>query len=189
MSLAARPVYNGRMPRGRTNSQYPLAERKKRAFELFLQGRSKLDVAEEIGVSEDTAHRYHAQYEEQIREEAEANPRLLLNYLENTIRALQENELIRSRAWERYEGSTSDTIKAQMLNIALKAQSERAKLFGLLGVKQEFFAHVQRVQHLQTRLIEFMRTELCDADRIKLERLLEDHVTADGPSMPALQAG
>lgn len=177
------------MPRGSTASPYTLQERKRRANEMFLQGRSKSEVAEALDISDDTAYRYYAAYEEQIQAEAAANPRLLLNYLENTIRALQENELVRSRAWERYEESTSDTIKAQMLNIALKAQSERSKLFGLLGVKQEYFAHVQRIQALQSRMIDFMRTELCDADRLKLERMLEGFVTDEAPpAVPALTA-
>lgn len=160
------------MGRGTTTSPYTLGERKIKAFEMLLQGHTVGEVAEELVVSQDTASRYKKKFEEDLKEQAAANPNLLRNYLENTVRSLEELDMVRRRAWDRYEETQSDSIRAQMLNIALKAQSERSKLFGLFGVKQEYYIHVQQVHLVQQRLLQFMQRELCSEDRQKLERYL-----------------
>lgn len=178
------------MGAGATASPYRLGERRRRAFELFLQGQTVSEVAEELRISLNTAIRYKKRYEGELAEQAAANPSLLRNHLENTVRALNELDLVRRKAWDSYEGSTSDQTRAQMLNIALKAQSERAKLFGLFGVKQEYFAHVQQVNLIQQRLLSFMARELCAEDRTKLELYITTELREflEAPPLPALQA-
>jgi transposase-like protein len=160
------------MPAGRTASPYPLQQRKRLARDLFLQGYSVSEVADELTISVDTAIRYKQQYEAEIKEQARANPQLLTNVLENTVRAMEELDAIRREAWAKYHTTSHVQTQSNMLNIALKAQSERAKLFGLFGVRPEFMMHVQRVQMLQQKLLEFMQREMCTADKQKLESYL-----------------
>jgi predicted transcriptional regulator len=177
--LLRRTPYKERsMPAGRTSSPYPLQQRKRLARDLFLQGYSVTEVADELTISVDTAIRYKQQYEAEIKEQARANPQLLTNVLENTIRAMEELDAIRREAWNKYHSTSHVQTQSNMLNIALKAQSERAKLFGLFGVKPEYMMHVQRVQLLQQKLLEFMARELCQSDRRKLEDYLTGELRA-----------
>jgi hypothetical protein len=142
------------------------------AFEMFLKGRTVTEVADAVGVAPDTASRYKAEYEQRWQEYARANPSFLRDILANTIRSLEELDTVRRSAWDRYENTVSDSIRAQMLNTVLKAQEQRAKLLGVLGVKAEFLALVNNVQIVQNKLLDFMSRELCAADRAKLERFM-----------------
>lgn len=160
------------MSKGSTRSTLGLGERRQRALELFLQGRTVAEVAKELGCAPDTAARYREHWEHELRQQAENNPHLLRDFVSNTMRTLQELDLVRAKAWELYEGSSSESTKNQALNTALRAQHERAQLFGLLGVKPEFMAHVQQVRGLQERLIAWMRTELCPDCRNHLANFL-----------------
>ena len=74
--------------RGKTASPYGLGQRKSRAFERFLQGWTNAEIARELHVTADTVSRYRAEYEAQIHEQARQNPRLLLDLIPNTVRAL-----------------------------------------------------------------------------------------------------
>jgi len=165
------------MPAGRTASPYPLQQRKRLARDLFLQGYSVTEVADELTISVDTAIRYKQQYEAEIKEQARANPQLLTNVLENTVRTMEELDAIRREAWSQYHTTTHLQTRSNMLNIALKAQSERAKLFGLFGVKPEYMMHVQRVQLVQQKLLDFMQRELCPSCRQRLLDAIGDLLT------------
>lgn len=158
------------MARGKTASPLKLSARKQAAFQLFAQGQSVMEVARELSVAWDTAKRYQTAYEEMIREEALENPELLTDVVGNTFRALVELEQARAQAWDRYRRATTDQARAAFLNLVLKAQSDRAKLYGLLGVKPEYAARVEAVRSQQAKLMEFMNSELCPIDR---QRLIE----------------
>lgn len=179
--------------RGRTASPYSLGERREKAYEMFMKGRSNKEVAEALTVDPDTASRYRKEYEDRIEVIARNNPGMLLEVIQNTIRALEEIDHIRSTAWREYEeganGGTQECpdcgsevpgpavgpqTRNQFLKTVLQAQEQRHKLFGLFGVKQEFFQLVQQVQDLQNRLLDFMQRELCANDRSKLEAYLSD---------------
>lgn len=170
---------------GGTRSPLRLGARRQRAFELFTEGASNVEVARALQVSPDTAGRYRKLYEERIEQQAASNPHLLRQVLPNTIKALEELEKVRAYAWERARSTESDTIRAQMMNVILKAQDQRAKLFGLMGVKQEALAFTMQVQKQQTRLIEYMQRELCPADRVKLEEFIISEFADYLASMPS----
>lgn len=193
------------MPRGRTRSRYRLSDRREIAYEKFMKGATVQDVSQDLNVSWDTAKRYKLEYEERIRSQAQANPSMLIEVINNTIRALEENDLIRKRAWTEYEEAGKDvaiecpncehemvlparpsSVRNSFLKTVLAAQEQRAKLYGLFGVKAEFYGQVQKIKALQDRLLAFMRRELCAEDRSKLERLLAgtDADTVDLPALP-----
>lgn len=68
--------------------------------------------------------------------------------------------------------ASSHSLLNQYLATLIKAQEQRAKLFNLFGVKQEYFLHVSAIQQVQTKLLEFMRISLCADDRSKLEEFM-----------------
>lgn len=191
-----------------TRSSLRLSQRKERAFELFGRGWTAVDVASELDVSEDTAQRYKREWRDRIELQARENPAMLIEVLQNTIQALYENDQIRKRLWEEYERASEGThiecdecgnilnlpssaynTRRQLLNSIMEAQNQRAKLYGLFGVKAEFFSQVQKIKALQDALLEFMRQELCATDRGKLDDWLQRNVGDMPRDVPVVPAG
>jgi hypothetical protein len=184
---------HGRLKQGGSKSASPFnrAERREKGFKLIAKGYTNVEIAAELKVHPDTVTRLRKAYADQVQAEAAANPHLLNEVIANTIRTLNELDLIRKEAWAAhdtmhaegrecsecghedvvYRGPKGET-KAQMLRILLQANDQKAKLFQLFGVKAEFMAHVNQVAQLQTRLMAFMRDNLCEADRNRLEDFL-----------------
>lgn len=197
------------MPRGRTSSTLSLSERRAKAFDMFSEGFTIADVARRIHVTDETATRYKREFEDRIEQEALANPRLLNKTLENTMRAMEENDRIRRAAWEGYHQAKEDQVVEcphceedvlvpasshsllnQYLATLIKAQEQRAKLFNLFGVKQEYFNMVNTVRTAQEKLLEFMRSHLCATDREMLADFMVRELGSymvDSP-MPAIEA-
>lgn len=166
------------MPRGRTNSNLSASQRKEKAHDLFSRAWKNADVARELSVTPETVKRYRDEYEESIRRQAAENPRLLVNVIENTVRALNELDQLRRNVWDDYETvPATSPLRAAYGKQLLSINTERAKLFGLFGVKQEYFLHVQNVQAMQNRLLEWMRANLCQTDREALERFISEELS------------
>lgn len=163
------------MPRGSTASTYSLQERKDIANQMFARGSRDSDVADYLDVHPDTVARYRKEYEEALVTQARNNPHMLTDVLLNTMRSLDELDEVRKEAWREYENPhASRQHRAQMLNTVIRAQKQRAELFGLFGVKAEFFAHVQNVRIVQGMIIEWLQQNLCEDDREALAVFLED---------------
>lgn len=150
-----------------------LQERREEARALFLKGLTVAEVARKLGVTWDTANRYHELYEEWVEEEAGANPQLLSDVLKNTVQMIAELDQVRAAAWRQYHTAESKQTKLQALNTVRACQQDKAKLFGLFGVKQDFYVLVQNVKVVQDRLLDFLTRELCEEDRAKLEHFLQ----------------
>jgi predicted transcriptional regulator len=197
------------MPRGRTASGLTLQQRKSKARERFTQGFSNEQIAVELDIHPTTVGQYRREYEADLGAAARANPELLRDVLNNTVRALQELDMVRQRAWEEYESSrarhhfecpecghefdevsgTGAQTRNQLLNTITKAQEQRGKLLGLFGVKQEFFLHVQNVRVVQETLLAFMAQHLCAVDKRKLEELLTGELAPHlgGNALPIIE--
>lgn len=180
------------MPRGQTESPYDLDTRKELAYRRFAQGYRNTQIAAEIQVTPDTVARYRAAYELDISDLARSNPRMLQDVVANTLRSLNEIDLVRHSAWERIEqgGRTeliecdncehevevqfpiSDQNRNSLLSTILKAQDQRAKIYGVFGVKAEFLQQVANVKIVQELLIDWMRANLCATDRAALEQFM-----------------
>lgn len=166
------------MTRGSTASTLSLHERREKAAKLFSRGASNTQVSKELNVHPDTARRYREEYESDLITSARNNPQMLTDVLLNTMRALDELDQVRAEAWEMYEdaltedGEPRHSVRQTYLKTILTAQEQRAKLYGLFGVKAEFFAHVQNVRIVQQKLLQFMQENLCTQDRSKLEAFL-----------------
>lgn len=179
----------------KSKSKLSLSKRRERAFILFARGYTNTAVAQDLKVHMDTVAGYRAKYEESIHAQAAANPDFLSQVLANTVRALAELDSIREDAWKHLEDrvvreehecprcehtwttkvrvAISDQTRAQYHNVLLKAQSERSKLFGLLGVKAEMLAHVENVNTVQRLMLAWMAENLCAMDREKLAHYVE----------------
>jgi DNA-binding CsgD family transcriptional regulator len=187
------------MAKGRTKSKLTLSQRRERSFELFARGYTNKDVASVIGVSEETAGSYRRLYNERLHAQAASNPGFLRDVLTNTMRALEELDQIRADAWKHLENRTikelvecpdcgaehkvkfsfpvSDQSRAQYHNVLLKAQDQRSKLFGVLGVKQEFFIAIMQVKVVQDKLLEWMAQNLCADDREALANFMQTELS------------
>lgn len=182
--------------RGKSSSPLNRSERLQRAYELFAKGFSTADVARRLKVHPDTAATYRVKYEERIQNQVAEHPDLLSDVLGNTLRILEEVDLIKKDAWKQLskkrihycdecgdpcgceEGPPHSAVTGYH-NTLLKAQDQRMKVLGLLGVKQEYFIRVQEIEALQRKLLDFMASNLCMADRERLEGFL-------GSELPAL---
>lgn len=176
-----------------------LKQRREKAFELFLKGYSDAEVAQRIKVTRQTASNYRRKYEQSVHAEARNNPALLREVLANTMRSLQELERVRSEAWRSMEDRLvehefscaecgaenivsfteplSDQARTQYLNVLLKAQDQRAKLFGVIGVKADMLVAVAQVKIAQEKLIEWMAHNLEGATREALANFLENELS------------
>lgn len=168
--------------KGKSKSKLGLSQRRERAFELFARGYTNTDVARDLTVHMDTVARYRGLYEERIHAQAAANPNFLKDVVNNTMRSLEELDRIRADAWKHLEPRTtkvvhecpecettwtekekvevSDQTRAQYHNVLLKAQDQRSKLFGVLGVKQEVFVAIMQVKIVQDKVLEWMAENL-----------------------------
>lgn len=180
------------MPRGQTESPHDLDTRKEIAYRRFAQGYRNTAIAAEIQVTPDTVARYRSAYEADISDLARSNPRMLQDVVANTLRSLNEIDLVRHNAWERIEQGgrvqlvecdncehevevefpISDQNRNGLLSTILKAQEQRAKIYGVFGVKAEFLQQVANVKIVQELLIGWMRNNLCETDRAKLEEFM-----------------
>lgn len=161
----------------RSNSDLTLSERRERAFQLYLKGYTVADVARDLEVAPNTASRYKSEYEEELEQQTKSNPALLQDVLKNTFRSLEELDQLRKEAWQRYERATTDGTRTKYMRIILASQDQRAKLFGLMGVKQQYMVFVNNVHAVQQKLMQFMREELCDRDRRKLEAYMTEELS------------
>lgn len=179
--------------KGKTRSNLSRAERLERAFKLFTKGIEIAEVARRLHVSWDTAKRYHEKWQDSIAAEAEDNPELLRDVVRNTVQAIRELDLVRAEAWRTYHTSDSKQTKLQALNTIRQCQQDKAKLFGLFGVKQDFFDHVQRVNYVQAQLLAFMSEHLCDVCRENMARFLEgpelEQYMSMSSKMPVIELG
>lgn len=171
-----------------SSSELSLSERRERAFELYLRGYTVADVARDLQVSPNTAGRYKREYEAELEEQTQSNPALLQDVLKNTFRSLEELDQVRKEAWQHYERAHSDVNRTKYMRIIINCQDQRAKLFGLMGVKQQYMVFVNNVHTVQQKIMQFMREELCDRDREKLEAYLTEELSEFMDSGPVLDA-
>lgn len=175
--------------RGKSSSTLNRSERLERSYELFAKGYSQADVARKLAVHKATAAAYKRRYEAQLQDQVKAHPDLLNDVLGNALRILTEGDYIRKDVWKYLAKRKPHVCENCMENCGcdeplppsavigyhntlLKAQEQRMKVFGLLGVRQEYFIKVQQIEALQRQLLDFMATNLCLEDRARLEQFL-----------------
>lgn len=183
------------MAKGKTKSKLTLSERREEAAQLVARGFTDTDIARKLGVSRKTARSYREFYERKLKAEVAERPDLLRDVLGNTVRQLREFDDIRKLAWENlrrrkktfsviceecshemeyvYQEPPTDTAIVQYQNVLLKAADARAKLFGLLGVKQEIFVEIQNVNLVQNKILAWMADNLDGDARAKLADFIE----------------
>lgn len=180
----------------KSNSNLGLSQRRARAFEFFALGYTNRSVALELNVHVDTVAKYRAKYEERIHAQAAANPNFLKDVLTNTVRSLEELDRIREDAWKQLQRKKvlktehtcpecetvfiekerieiSDQTRAQYHNVLLKAQDQRSKLFGVIGLKQEVLIAVMQIKVVQDKVLEWMSNNLEGDTREALATFLE----------------
>ena len=182
------------MPKGKTKSKLKLSERRETAFTYFARGLSDSEVRKRLRVSQPTVRSYRKLYEETLFDVARSNPTLLNDAMSNTLRSLVELDQIRSDAWKRLENRkikqdadcpdcgaefevvlnvpVSDQARVQYHNVLIRAQEQRAKTLGILGVKQEVFQMIAAVKYVQDQLLAWMQRHLDGESREKLELFL-----------------
>lgn len=173
---------------GQRRHQMGLGQRKEKARELFTKGYRNAEVAREIGVHPDTVTRYRREYDQSIKDAAQANPNLLRDVVQNTVQSLEHLDNVRAEAWKMYEQAETKQVKATFLNTVLKAESERAKILGLMGVKGDTLAFVQRVKEQSDALRNYMQEHLCENCRPLLIDFVVQNFADDLDMLPTTQA-
>lgn len=186
----------------KTRSKLSLSQRRERAFVLFAKGYTNTDVKKDLRVTMETVKGYREIYEKNLHARAAAQPDYISDVVVNTFRTLAELDQVRAEAWkhmedrtirtehecpacehtfvEREKISVSDQTRAQYLNILLKAQAERAKIFGVLGVKQEVFIEIMRSQALQDKVLGWLSEHVKGELRDELASFIEGELN-DSP--------
>jgi transcriptional regulator NrdR family protein/DNA-binding CsgD family transcriptional regulator len=196
----------------KSKSKLGLSQRRERAFELFARGYTNAAVAKDLNVHADTVAGYREKYEASIHAQAAANPNFLKEVLQNTIRSLAELDRIREDAWKHLEDRkvrvrrqcpecehewrevdyfpVSDQSRAQYHNVLLKAQDQRSKLFGVLGVKQEVLIAILQVKTVQDKVLDWLAEHVQGELREDLATFLESPELAAymGNARPAFDA-
>lgn len=192
----------------KSKSKLSLSQRRERAFELFAKGYTDVAVRQDLRVAKDTVASYRRMYEQSLATQAAAMPEFLTQVVLHTFRSLQELDLIREDAWKHMEPrqvrtkiecpecgeefvhkliyEVSDQTRAQYHNVLLKAQGERSKMLGLMGVKAEMLARYESINALSQAIMKFMIESLCDDDREKVAEFVETWLQAHGMQMPAI---
>lgn len=187
------------MAKGKTKSKLSLKQRREQAFRKFSHGESDMEVARSLKVSRKTAANYRRLYEESIEKSAVANPTLLQDVLKNTIRSLAELDQIRADAWQRLDSKPrkvkfdcsecgeqiaveldlppTDQARVQYQNVLLKAQDQRSKLYGVMGVKADVLVLVMNVKTVQDKLLEWLQRNLEGVQREALAHFMETELS------------
>ena len=173
------------------------SERYENSAVLFQKGYNNADVARKLRVAPDTAARYRARYERSLQNEGRDNSRQFTDVLTNTVRSWKELDLLVRDAWKALDRRASNhfceecechvslkpTDRAALHKSILTATDKKMRLAGVLGVKQEYFAMVAKIQNLQQRLILFMQTSLCSDCRAKLDIFMDQEIGEIGPAV------
>ncbi len=187
------------MAKGSTKSKLSLKERRERAFDLIGRGYKDVDIAADIGVSRQTAASYRRTYEDDLVRRAAEQPDVVGNAVANIFRLLAELDDVRTMAHKKlarrkkkvsitcdsclhemeftYQEPPNDQATVQYQNVLLKAADQRAKVLGLMGVKQEVFVEIQNVNIVQQRLIGWLQTYLPQEWRVKLADFMESELS------------
>lgn len=179
----------------KSKSKLGLSQRRERAYEMFARGYTNTDVARELNVNKDTVTNYRKKYESSLHAQAASNPGFLQDVVANTIRSLTELDRIRADAWKRlkdrkirievqcphcdeeftirHELPVTDETAARYHGVLLKAQDQRSKLFGVIGIKQEVFVAILQVKVVQDKILDWLGEHLTGSDREALAEFLE----------------
>lgn len=179
------------MSKGKHRSALSRFERIELASEIYRRGGTPSDVARKVKVSRQTAYTYREIYEAQLVEKAAKNAHQLSNHPLNAQRMLDELEEARRLAFQEFQKADRKTkiqcpeceediivqipdpdVKAKFLGLILKAQQDRAKLLGALGVKADTLAAVAAVKFVQDAMLKWMMENLCQVDRDALAGFL-----------------
>src|ERR1051325_10873125 len=141
---------------------------------LWMKGSTKADIAEKMSLSQSQVSNYIKQWEEFVEEEAEKNPDVLDNYLENTIKFEQEIKLLTQEAWnviELAEENGAMGTKIQALKLAKELTEMKARLFQLLSPRMEhgYVERQKRVERVNSILSSIMREVISGCDRCRAQ--------------------
>lgn len=179
------------MARGKSRSKHSRSERIEIASEYFRRGYGPTEVARKLKISRNTAARYKEIYEERLEARAAKNAHQFNNHPLNAQRMLDELEEARRLAFDEFKKADRKAmvtcehceeemiiavpdpdVKAKFLALILRAQQDRSKLFGALGVKADVLAAISAVKFVQEQMLKWMTDNLCVADREKLMAFL-----------------
>lgn len=179
------------MSRGKSKSPQTRSERIETASDYFRRGYSDSDVARKLKIARQTAAAYRVIYEQRLKEKTADDPAFLQDVVGNTNRMLSELDQIIRNVWKDVDQADKKIkircdnceeislvvlpdldLKAKLYGLALKAQQDRSKLYGVIGVKAEVIAKIQAVEFVQNALLKFMAEKLCQHDREALVEFL-----------------
>lgn len=150
-----------------------LPARRNKAYRLFLRGFSVAEIAEKVGVIEDTVRSYLKHYQQKLGDKIASNPDYLDRVIEHTFVELERLSDREKEAWERLELAQRSSDQTNLMNLIQRIGEQRAKILRLMDMRVEIVGKVERATQLQEALITYVQTCMCDECRGRLETYLD----------------
>lgn len=138
--------------------------------QLSLQGHSAADIARQKGISAGTVRKYLQDWEDYIKTKAVENPEMFDKVLENSLRFIENYDLMLKNAWEVHDESRDAGVPATRLSalkIIQEITAQKARFFQLLGPRQEtnYLEKAKRAERVNELLSNILREVVSDCDR------------------------
>lgn len=141
-----------------------------KAAELYMQGQKITNIAKTLGRDEKTIRNYLDEYEKSIRDRATADPEVLDRRLENSLRFLDNYDLLIMKAWDVHNKAEEADVASTQLSAIKQIDelvSKKARLMNLLGQNQEnmYLEKAKRAEKVNTLLSDILRNIVSDCTR------------------------
>jgi transposase-like protein len=137
---------------------------------LAMQGYSQADIARQKGIAASTVRVYLREWESYIKTKASDNPELFDKVLENSLRFIENYDMMLKNAWEVHDESKDAGVPATRLSslkLIQEITAQKARFYQLLGPRTEtnYLEKAKRAERVNEVLSEILRDTVADCDR------------------------
>ncbi len=154
----------------RSKNQFELAEKANEVVRLYMQGRPKTKIANELGVSMSFIEKSLADWDDYIAAKAENDPGFLERYLEHIFKFDEEIRMLSDHAWDVVNVADENgamSTKLQALRLAKDLMEAKARIFQLLSPRMEsgYVERIKKVERVNAVLSEIISTTISTCER------------------------
>lgn len=138
--------------------------------QLSLQGHSAADIARRKGISAGTVRSYLNEWESYIKNKAIEEPELFDRVLENSLKFIDNYNMMLKNAWEVHDESKDAGVPATRLSalkIIQEITAQQARFYQLLGPRQDtnYLEKAKRAERVNELLSNILREVIGDCER------------------------
>lgn len=140
--------------------------------ELSMKGVKETQIAAQKGISVSTVRVYLNEWEDFVKDKAVKNPELFDKVLENSLKFIENFDLLLKNAWEVHDEAMESAVPATRLS-ALKLIQEittqKARFYQLLGPRQDvnYIEKTKRAERVNEVLSDIIRSTIADCGRCR----------------------